>query len=127
VIFRKFSIGLLLLDLLLLLAGYLLVTFTDVTLHFSEIAILTLCFSSIILLSLYIFSRGLEKEPASRTMHLLVAIALKMLLEMILALVWFFVAKKTFTSSLLLFFVLYLAFSLYSILLMLDTLKTKAL
>lgn len=126
-IFRKFSIVLMLLDLLLLLAGYLLVNFTDVTLHFSEIAILTLCFSAIILLSFYIFSRGLKKEPASRTMHLLAAVAIKMLLEMVLALVWFIVAKKTFTSSILLFFVLYLAFSLYSIFLMLNTLKHKPL
>jgi hypothetical protein len=127
VIFRKYTIGVLLLDLILLLAGYLLVAFTDVTLHFSEIGILTLCFSAIILLSLYVFSRGLKKEPDSQMMHLMVAVALKMLLEMVLALVWFFVAKKTFTSSLLLFFVLYLAFSLYSIFLMLNTLKHKPL
>ena len=126
-IFRKYSIGLLFLDMILLLAGYLLVAFTDVTLQFSEIAILTLCFSAIILLSIYIFSRGLKREPASQTMYLMVAVALKMLLEMVLALVWFFVAKKTFTSSLLLFFVLYLAFSLYSIFLMLNTLKHKPL
>jgi hypothetical protein len=127
VIFRKYSIGLLLLDLILLLAGYLLVTFTDITLHFSEIGILTISFSAIVLLSLYVFSRGLKKEPASQTMYLMVAVAIKMLLEMVLALVWFFVAKKTFTSSLLLFFVLYLAFSLYSIFLMLNTLKHKPL
>lgn len=127
VIFRKFSIGVLFLDLLLMLSGYLLGTFTDVTLHFSEIAILTLCFSVIILLSFYIFSRGLKKEPASRTMHLLAAVAVKMLLEMFLALVWFIVVKKTFTSSILLFFVLYLAFSLYLIFLMLNTLKHKPL
>jgi ABC-type Fe3+-siderophore transport system permease subunit len=127
VIFRKYSIGLLILDLPILLAGYLLVTFTDVTLKFSEIAILTLCFSAIILLSLYIFSKGLKKETASQTMHLLVAVAVKMLLELVLALIWFFAAKKTFTSSVLLFFVLYLAFSLYSIFLMLDTLKHKPL
>lgn len=126
-VFRKYSIGLLLLDLLLLPAGYLLVTFTGVTLHFSEIAILTLCFSAIVLFSLYIFSRGLKKEPASQTMHLMVAVSVKMLIEMVLALIWFFVAKKTYTSSLLLFFVLYLAFSLYSIIFMLNTLKTKPL
>jgi len=127
VIFRKYLTGLLLLDLLLLLAGYLLVTFTEVTLHFSEIAILILCFSSIILLSLYIFFLGLNKEPGSQTMYLMVAVTIKILLEMVLALMWFFVAKKTFTSSLLLFFVLYLAFSLYSITLMLNTLKHKPL
>ena len=126
-IFRKYTIGLLLLDLILLPAGYLLVTFTDAALRFSEITILTLCFSAIVLLSLYIFSRGLKKEPASQMMHLMVAVSVKMLIEMVLALIWFFVAKKTYTSSLLLFFVLYLAFSLYSIIFMLNTLKTKPL
>ena len=126
-IFRKYTIGLLLLDLILLPAGYLLVSFTDVALRFSDITILTLSFSAIVLLSLYIFSRGLKKEPASQTMHLMVAVSIKMLIEMVLALIWFFVAKKTFTSSLLLFFVLYLSFSLYSIIFMLNTLKTKPL
>lgn len=126
-VFRKYSIGLLLLDLILLPAGYLLVTFTDISLRFIETAILTLCFSAIVLLSLYIFSRGLKKDAASRTMHLMVAISVKMLTEMVLALIWFFVAKKTFTSSLILFFVLYLAFSLYSIFFMLNTLKIKSL
>lgn len=126
-VFRKYSIGLLLLDLLLLSAGYLLVTFTCVTLLFSDIVILTFCFSAIVLLSIYVFSRGLKKEPASQTMHLMVAVSIKMLMEMVLALIWFFIAKKTFTSSLLLFFVLYLAFSLYSIIFMLNTLKIKPL
>lgn len=127
VTFRKYSTGLLLLDLFLLLAGYLLVTFTDVSLYLSEIAILILCFSSIILLSLFIFYRGLNKEPGSQTMYLLVAVTIKILLEMVLALMWFFVAKKTSSSSLILFFVLYLASSLYSITLMLNTLKHKPL
>lgn len=126
-VFRKYSIGLLLLDLLLLSAGYLLVTFTCVTLLFRDIVILTFCFSAIVLLSIYVFSRGLKKEPASQTMHLMVAFSIKMLMEMVLALIWFFIAKKTFTSSLLLFFVLYLAFSLYSIIFMLNTLKIKPL
>jgi len=127
VVLRKYSIGLLLLDLILLPAGYLLVTLTDISLRFCETAILTLCFSSIVLLSFYIFSRGLKKDPASQTMHLMVAVSVKMLMEMVLALIWFFVAKKTFTSSLILFFVLYLAFSLYSIFFMLNTLKIKSL
>jgi hypothetical protein len=127
VIFKKYLIGLLLLNLLALLAGYLLVTITDINLQFGEIAVLTLCFSAIAFLSLYIFDRGLKKEPSSQTLHIFVAVVLKMLLEMVLALVWFFVAKKTYASTLLLFFVLYLAFSLYSILFMLNTLKHKSL
>jgi hypothetical protein len=127
VISKKYLIVLLLIDILTLFAGYLLVTVTEVTLQFSEIAVLTLCFSAITLLSILIFVRGLKKEPASQTMHLLVAISLKMLLEMVLALIWFFVAKKTYTSSLILFFVLYLSFSLFLIFFMLNTLKNKSL
>jgi hypothetical protein len=127
VIFKKYLIGLLLIDLLVLSAGFLLVAFSVINLQFGEIAALTLIFSAIVLLSLFVFDRGLKKESSSQIMYLLVAIAIKMLLEMVLALLWFFVAKKTSTSSLLLFFVLYLAFSLYSIFFMLNTLKNKSL
>jgi hypothetical protein len=127
VIFKKYSIGLLFIDLLVIFTGYLLVSFTDISLQLTGIVLLTLGFSAIVLISFYIFYRGLKKEPASQTMHLLASIAAKMLLEMVLALIWFFVAKKTGTSSLLLFFVLYLALSLYSIFFILNTLKNKSL
>ena len=125
--FKKYSISLLLIDLLVLITGYLLVTLTEINLHLSDIILLTLCFSAINLLSFFIFNRGLKKDTGSQTMHILVAIALKMPLEMVLALIWFFVAEKTYTSSLVLFFILYLALSLYSILFMLNTLKNKPL
>jgi len=46
---------------------------------------------------------------------------------MVLALIWFFVAKKTYPSSVLLFFVLYLALSLYSVYFILKTLKSRSL
>jgi hypothetical protein len=93
----------------------------------SDAGVLTLCFSAITILSLHVFSLGLKKESDNQTMHILAAIVIKMLLEMVLALIWFFVAKKTYTSSLLLFFVLYLSFSLFSIFYMLNTLKHKPL
>jgi len=57
----------------------------------------------------------------------MVAVSIKLPLEMVLALIWFFVAKKTFASSVLLFFVLYLALSLYSIYFILKTLKSRSL
>jgi hypothetical protein len=56
-----------------------------------------------------------------------VAISLKFLLEMILALVWFIVAKKTALPSVLIFFVLYLALTLFTVLIILKTLKNRAL
>lgn len=124
---KKYLFGLLLIDLLIFLAGYLLIEHTGIALGFGEIIFLTLCFFSITLTSLLIFYRGQTKEVSSQTIHILAAIVIKMLLEMVLALVWFFVLKKTDTSDLLLFFVLYLAFSLYSIICMLKTLKSKSL
>jgi hypothetical protein len=60
-------------------------------------------------------------------MHLLVAISVKFLMELVLALIWFFVAKKSDTPSLLLFFILYLGFSLFLVHLMLNTLRHNSL
>jgi hypothetical protein len=125
--FKKYLISLLLIDLLVFVVGFFLIALTDINLQFSEIAVLTLLYSAIVLISLYVFDLGLKKEPSGQTMHLLAAITIKILLEMVLALFWFFVAKKTSASSLLLFFVLYLSFSLYSIFLMLNTLKNRTL
>jgi heme/copper-type cytochrome/quinol oxidase subunit 4 len=127
VTFKKYLTGLLFLASLALLAGLILVYFTDIKLLATDVCILTLSFLSIALLTIYLFHRGRKKEPASQTMHILAAISVKMLLELILVLLWFFVSKKTGTASLLLFFVLYLAFSVFLIYLMLNTLKTKSL
>jgi hypothetical protein len=125
--FRKFLTGLLLIMLLAFFAGYLLVTLTASSLSLSEIILLSGSFFFITFISLIIFGRGQKKEAGSQTMHILAAISVKMLLEMVLALIWFFVLKKTSPSDLLLFFVLYLAFSLYSIIFMLKTLKSKSI
>jgi len=124
---KKLITGLLLLEFLLLSAGYLLTSFTTVKLLFSGIIILSLCYTAISAISLTVFCRGLNREPGSQTMHILVAIVVKMLLEMVLALILFVVAKKTDPATLILFFVLYLAFSLYSIIFMLKSLKSKAI
>lgn len=125
--FRKFLTGLLLIMLLAFFAGYLLVTLTASSLSLSEIILLSGSYFFITFISLIIFGRGQKKEAGSQTMHILAAISVKMLLEMVLALIWFFVLKKTSPSDLLLFFVLYLAFSLYSIIFMLKTLKSKSI
>lgn len=125
--FRKFLTGLLLIMLLAFFTGYLLVSFTAASLTLSEIILLSVSFFFITFISLIIFGRGQKKEAGSQTMHILAAISVKMLLEMVLALIWFFVLKKTSPSDLLLFFVLYLAFSLYSIIFMLKTLKSKSI
>jgi hypothetical protein len=60
-------------------------------------------------------------------LHSLVSISLKFLLEMLLALVWFIVAKKTSLTSVFIFFVIYLTLTLFSLSIILKTLKNKAL
>jgi len=126
-ILKKYLTGLLLIDLILMGAGYLFGRLVPGFIHFSDLLLLVLCFTAINILSVIIFSRGIKRDPESQTMHLMVAISIKLPLEMVLALIWFFVAKKTYSSSVLLFFVLYLALSLYSISCMLKTLKHNSL
>ena len=126
-IFKKYLTGLLLIDLIIMAAGYLLGSQMPEIFHSGDILILALCFSAINILSVIIFSRGIRRDPESQTMHLMVAVSIKLPLEMVLALIWFFVAKKTYPSSVLLFFVLYLALSLYSICFILKTLKSRSL
>ena len=125
--FKDYLIRLFLLASVILAAGYLIMTLSKINMQSGDLLILTGCFSLITGTSLYIFCRGQTKEQSDRVMYLLVAISVKMLLEMVFALLWFFAAKKTTLTSLILFFVLYLAFSLFSIILMLKTLKNRTL
>lgn len=126
-ILKKYLTGLLLIDLILMGAGYLFGSLVPGFIHFGDLLLLALCFTAINILSVIIFSRGIKRDPESQTMHLMVAVSIKLPLEMVLALIWFFVAKKTYASSVLLFFVLYLALSLYSISFILKTLKSRSL
>ncbi|MFZ0281078.1 MAG: hypothetical protein WAL29_05480 [Bacteroidales bacterium] len=123
---KRFIFSFVLLVSLVLVSGYLLSEVVS-GIKFGDVPLLTLFFSVITLLSLYIFFRGRNKEPGSQTMHIFVAVSIKLVLELFLALIWFFILKKNGTLSILLFFVLYLAFSLFSIFYMLNSLKNKSL
>jgi hypothetical protein len=107
--------------------GYLLASAASIILNYRDIAILSLSFSIIAFITLVIFLRGQTKGPDSQTLHTLVAVSLKFLLELPIALIWFIVAKKTSLASVLIFFVLYLTFTLFSIWIILKTLKNKSL
>lgn len=107
--------------------GYFLVSVYNLKMPFIEIAILSFLFSVIALISLMIFLKGQTKEPDSQTLHSLVSVSLKFLLEIVLALVWFIVAKKTSLASVLMFFVLYLTVTLFTIWVIVKTLKDKVL
>ena len=124
---RKHILLLVLLNMLLLITAYLLVSVIKINLCFSDIGILATAFSIIAFITIFIFLKGQTKEPDSQTLYSLVAVSLKFLFEMVIALIWFFVAKKTSLPSVLIFFVLYLALTLFSVLIILKTLKNKSL
>ncbi len=123
----KYILLLILLNVLILAAGYVLISAGVLTLPLSDIIILSVLFSVIVLCALSIFLRGQTKEPDSQTLHTLISVCLKVFLELVLALIWFIVTKKTTIPSVLVFFILYLALTLFLIWIVLKTLKNKSL
>jgi hypothetical protein len=92
-----------------------------------DVFTLSFLFSLIAVVSLIIFLRGNSREPDSRTMHTLVSVSLKFLLDMILALAWFFITKKNSLPYVFLFFVIYLTFTLFTTFVILKILKIRSL
>ena len=124
---HKNILWLILIESLILAGGLVLSSVHDPGFDFAGIAVLSVSFALLSLLTLFIFFRGQKKDPQSQTIHLLVAMGIKFIAELVLALIWFFVAKKSGLASVMLFFVLYLAFTLYSVLVVLKVLKYKPL
>lgn len=124
---HKYILILLFLNILTGGTGYILVSCFDIALTLINILFLTFLFSVIAIITIIIFLRGQTKDPESQTLHSFVAIGLKFLLEMFLALVWFILAKKTSLHSVLIFFVLYLTLTLFSVSVILKTLKNRSL
>jgi hypothetical protein len=124
---KKYLFPLLLLEIVAIIAGYLVSQNCGCNLIFGEIVLLSFLFLLNTLVALFIFFRGQDRGPESQTMHSLVALTLKFLIELAIAFVWFIIAKKTGITSVLSFFVLYLTFTLFSVLLILKTLKYKSL
>jgi hypothetical protein len=124
---QKYPLQLLLFYVLLFLGGYLFVSLVSLKISLGDIAILSTIFSLIAFITLLIFLKGQTKEPDKQTLYSLVAVSLKFLLEIVFALLWFILAKKTTLQSVLMFFVLYLALTLYTIWVIVKTLKNKVL
>ena len=123
----KYILLLLILNVFIAGSAYFLGTIHIITLLFTDIVILSLFFSIIAIITLIIFLRGQTKEPDGQTLLTLVSVSIKFLLEMVFALIWFIVAKKTSLDSVFAFFVIYLTLTLFSVLIILKTLKNKAL
>jgi hypothetical protein len=115
------------LSLALILAGYILTYSVNIGISLVDIIWLTLSFYLTVIISLFFFFTGQKKETGSQASYTLFSITLKFLIELIIALFWFLIAKKTSLSSVLLFFVLYLTFTMFYIVMILNTLKNKTL
>lgn len=86
---------------------------------------LTSSFAFISLAALIIFFFGSVKNPERSVFMTLIALGVKMLLSFVLAMLWFLVFKNRGTDSVLLFFILYLGFTLFVVLSFLRVLKHK--
>lgn len=77
-------------------------------------------------ISLYIFFLGRSKPDGEDSLFTMSAIGIKFLLSIIAALVWFAVLKKVETGELLIFFVLYLTFSVFLVGVIVKELKKNS-
>lgn len=114
-------------EILILLVSYFLISVFNLNLKFTSILLLSLIYTVITSLVLIVFISGQKKNPESQAIHTLSAIGVKFLSELLLAFLWFFVGKKSGLSDVLLFFVLYLAFTLFSILVISKELRNRVL
>lgn len=76
--------------------------------------------------SLLIFFNGYHADSEKSVFMTLIALGVKMLLSFVLALLFLLVFKNDSTASLILFFILYLAFTFYVILTFTSVLKKKS-
>jgi hypothetical protein len=123
----KFILILIAINILSAVTGYLINRLTGIGLPLPDIYILSASFSLICTITMVIFLRGQTREPDSQTLHTLAAVSLKLLLDMILALIWFFVSKKSSLTSVFIFFVIYLTLTLFSVFVILKILKNRSL
>jgi hypothetical protein len=84
-------------------------------------------FALISLTALVVFFLGSVKNPERSVFMTLIALGVKMLLSFVLALLWFLVFKNRGTGSVLMFFILYLGFTLFVVLSFFRVLKHKKL
>jgi len=88
--------------------------------------LLTAGFALAAFISLLIFFNGFFSDNEKSVFMTLIALGVKMLLSFVLALLFLLVFKNDSTGSLILFFILYLAFTFYVILTFTGVLKNKS-
>jgi len=92
----------------------------------TDALILTGCFAMAALISLLIFFNGTHSEADRSVLMTLIALSVKFLISLIIALLFFVVFKNRETGSVILFFILYLAFTIFVLLTFVNALKKKS-
>ena len=92
----------------------------------TDAVVLTVCFTVAALISLLIFFDGTSSDARKSVLMTLVAVSVKFLLSLIIALLFFVIFKNRETGSVILFFILYLAFTVFILLTFLNILKRKS-
>ena len=92
----------------------------------TDAVVLTVCFTVAALISLLIFFDGTSSDARKSVLMTLVAVSVKFLLSLIIALLFFVIFKNRETGSVILFFILYLAFTVFILLTFLNILKKKS-
>jgi len=123
----KYVLWLIVINIFLAASGFLIISLSSLNLLLKDIIILSSLFSVISVITLTIFIRGNTREPDSQAMHTLVSVSLKFLLDMILALVWFYISKKNSLTYVFIFFVIYLTLTLFTLFVILKILKARSL
>jgi hypothetical protein len=126
-LYFKYLIFLFLFTIAFFAIGFFIVNILHTIFTLGNVIFLVLTFSAISFTTLLIFFTGQLKVTETQPVYTLLSIGLKFILEAILALIWFVVAKNLHTQYVLLFFVLYLAFTIFSVLIILNVLNNKAL
>lgn len=125
--FIKYFFYLALLTMAFIAIGLLVVKSFDISMTAANVSVLAITFSIISFTTLFIFFIGQTKAPGDQLLYTLTAISLKFILAAVAALIWFVVAKNFQTQYVLLFFILYLAFTFFLVIVILNVLNNKAL
>ena len=96
-------------------------------LTFTDLLLPGLLFPAITSISLVVFIIGTGKKKENQPLYSMGAIGIKFFLSMVFALIYFIVLKNTGLFYILLFFLLYLAFTIFLLRVIIKSLKTKSL
>lgn len=84
-------------------------------------------FFLISVLTMTVIITGFQKDPEKRVVQTILAISLKTFLTMVFAAIFFLVSKKKDIGTVLLFFLLYLGFTLFVVFTLLNLFKKESL